>query len=320
MQIINANTVAQTLSFETLIPAIQSAFQQDFGMPQRQMYPLPGGSADKHDTFAVLPAWTNDVLGVKSFTHYPENPQKGLLTVAAQVLLFSRDTGAPLALVDGTSLTYWRTAAVSALAASYMAREDASSLLLFGTGELAPYMALAHASIRPICTIYVHGRSEEKMRKVQQRILANRSDINVQICSDYEEVITGVDIVSCATGSPTPLFSSASLAAGTHIDLVGNHHRTCRECDSATVKMSHVIVDSRLNVLNEAGDILIPLEENCIEENHIKGELSELCSGKVKGRLNNSQTTLFKSVGTALADVASAYHVHQLLNSSSKSS
>lgn len=316
MQIIDANAVAETLRFETLIPAIKSTFQEDLGMPQRQMYALPGDTTDKHDTFAILPAWTNDVLGVKSFTHYPNNPKKGLLTVAAQVLLFSRDTGAPLALVDGTSLTYWPTAAVSALAASYMAREDAQSLLLFGTGELAPYMALAHASVRPLRTIYVHGRSDEKMRKVQQQILASRPDLDVKICARYEDVITGVDIVSCATGSPTPLFRSATLAAGTHIDLVGNHHRGCRECDSATVKMSHVIVDSRLNVLNEAGEILIPLEENCIEENHIKGELAELCSGKVKGRLNNSQTSLFKSVGTALADVASAYHVYQLLNKS----
>ncbi|ETI60566.1 bifunctional Delta(1)-pyrroline-2-carboxylate/Delta(1)-piperideine-2-carboxylate reductase [Marinomonas profundimaris] len=311
MKIISAEDVGHILSFDTLIPSIKAAFSDDFGMPQRQMYPLPGGTSDKHDTFAVLPAWTKDVLGVKSFTHYPENPDKGLLTVAAQVLLFDRKTGSPIALVDGTSLTYWRTAAVSALAASYMAREDASSLLLFGTGELAPYMALAHASVRPITTIYIHGRSVEKALRTQQAILAARPDIDVQVCADYKDVITGVDIVSCATGSPTPLFKSISLAAGTHIDLVGNHHKTCRECDSATVKMSRVIVDSYLNVFNEAGEILIPLEEGTIEKDHVKGELAELCVGKVKGRLNNSQTTLFKSVGTALADVASAYHVYR---------
>ena len=113
MKIISAQDVQRVLSFESLIPALQGAFSADFGMPQRQIYSLPGGSKEKHDTFAVLPAWTQDVLGVKSFTHYPQNPENGRLTVAAQVLLFSRATGAPLALVDGTSLTYWRTAAVS---------------------------------------------------------------------------------------------------------------------------------------------------------------------------------------------------------------
>lgn len=313
MKIISAEEVQQTLSFEELIPALKTAFCNDFGMPQRQMYPLPGGSAEKHDTFAVLPAWTNDVIGVKSFTHYPENPSKNRLTVAAQVLLFDRKTGSPIALVDGTSLTYWRTAAVSALAASLMARKDASTLLLFGTGELAPYMALAHASIRPIKHIFIHGRSEEKMRKVQTIVQAARPDIQVDICNHFEDVITQSDIISCATGSPTPLFKSIHLAAGTHIDLVGNHHKNCRECDTATIKMSHVIVDSRLNVLNEAGEILIPLNEGSIEESHIKGELAELCSSKAQGRKSNSQITLFKSVGTALGDIASAYHVYQSL-------
>ncbi|MBJ7537846.1 ornithine cyclodeaminase family protein [Marinomonas transparens] len=317
MKIISAEEVRNSLSFDALIPSLKAAFSHDFGMPQRQMYPLPGGTEEKHDTFAVLPAWTEEVLGVKSFTHYPQNPEKGRLTVAAQVLLFSRDTGAPIALVDGTSLTYWRTAAVSALAASIMAREDASSLLLFGTGELAPYMALAHASVRPISNIYIHGRSEEKMQNTQHQIQAARPDIDVKICTNYKNVITGVDIVSCATGSPKPLFKSYELAAGMHIDLVGNHHRTCRECDSATVKMAHLIVDSRLNVLNEAGEVLIPLEEGSIEKDHIKGELAELCSGNIKGRLNNSQMTLFKSVGTALADVASAYHVYQNIKKTS---
>ncbi|WP_158967443.1 ornithine cyclodeaminase family protein [Paraglaciecola sp. L3A3] len=313
MKIISAQDVQQVLAFDSLIPALRSAFSADFGMPQRQIYPLSGGSKEKQDTFAVLPAWTKEVLGVKSFTHYPENPEKGRLTVAAQVLLFSRETGEPIAVVDGTSLTYWRTAAISALAASMMAGEDASSLLLFGTGELAPYMALAHASVRPLTHIYVHGRSLQKAQQTLIKIETARPDLDVKICDNYEDVISQVDIVSCATGSPTPLFNSALLSPSTHIDLVGNHHQTCRECDSATVKMSYVVVDSYLNVFNEAGEILIPLKEGAISKDHVKGELAQLCSGEIKGRLNNKQITMFKSVGTALADVASAYHVYQSL-------
>ena len=313
MKIISAEEVQQVLSFESLIPALQSAFSDDFGMPQRQIYSLPGGNKQSHDSFAVLPAWTKDVLGVKSFTHYPQNPEIGRLTVAAQVLLFSRETGEPLALVDGTSLTYWRTAAVSALAASLMAREDASSLLLFGTGELASYMALAHASVRPLTTIYVQGRNVQKVQKTITKIKALRPDLTVLTCDNYQDVISHVDMVSCATGSPTPLFDSALLSPNTHIDLVGNHKKTSRECDSAAVTMSYVIVDSYLNVFNEAGEILIPLDEGCITKDHVKGELAQLCTGEVKGRLNNQHITLFKSVGTALADVASAYHVYQSL-------
>ena len=313
MKIISAEEVQRVLSFESLIPALKSAFSADFGMPQRQIYSLSDNGKETQNSFAVLPAWTQDVVGVKSFTHYPQNPENGRLTVAAQVLLFSRETGEPFALVDGTSLTYWRTAAVSALAASMMAPEDASSLLLFGTGALAPYMALAHASVRPLTTIYVHGRNVQKVQNTITQIKTARPDLEVLPCDNYEDVISNVDIVSCATGSPTPLFNSALLSPNTHIDLIGNHHKTCRECDSGAVTMSHVVVDSYLNVLNEAGEILIPIEEGCITKDHVKGELAQLCTGEVKGRLNAKQITLFKSVGTALADIASAYHVYQLL-------
>ncbi|WP_272643431.1 hypothetical protein [Marinomonas mediterranea] len=133
-----------------LVSALKSAFSRDFGMPQRQMYPIPSDDTEHHNTFALLPAWTDEVIGVKSFTNYPGNPYKGLVTTSAQVLLFDRESGVPIALVDGTSLTNWRTAAVSALASSLMSREDSESLLLYGTGAMAPYMALAHAAVRPL--------------------------------------------------------------------------------------------------------------------------------------------------------------------------
>jgi 1-pyrroline-2-carboxylate reductase [NAD(P)H] len=313
VQIISPQQVQQVLTFDGLIPTLDAAFKAEFGMPQRQVYGLPGGTTQKQDTFAVLPAWTQEVLGVKSFTHYPENPSKGLLTVAAQVLLFSRDTGAPLALVDGTSLTYWRTAAVSALAASKMARADANALLLFGTGELAPYMALAHANVRPLTTIYVCGRNEQKIEDTVMTILAARPDLKVVPCTDYRHIISQVDIISCATASPTPLFPSTLVAPGTHIDLVGNHYPHCQECDSETVKMSYVAVDSYLNVFNEAGEIIIPLEDQYIDKAHVKAELAQLCRGQATGRCDDQQITLFKAVGTALADIASAHHVFKLL-------
>ncbi|TDO97970.1 ornithine cyclodeaminase family protein [Marinomonas balearica] len=317
MQHICAEQVESTLDFTTLVPALSSAFSKDFGMPQRQMYPIPSDEIEHHNTFAVLPAWTDDVLGVKSFTNYPGNPSKGRVTTSAQVLLFDRKTGAPMALVDGTSLTNWRTAAVSALASSLMSREDSESLLLYGTGAMAPYMALAHAAIRPIKQIYIHGRQQEKMASTCEKIKQKRPDINVISCSKPEDVITGIDIICCATSANTPLFKSALLAAGTHIDLVGNHHPNARECDSATIHMSRVVVDSSLNVLNEAGEILIPLKEGVIEKSHILGELSELCANKVSARTNSSQITLFKSVGTALSDVVSAHLVYKILNHNS---
>jgi 1-pyrroline-2-carboxylate reductase [NAD(P)H] len=321
MLVIDAVDVQKSLSFTSLISALRAAFSKDFGMPQRQMFHLPAaGDAESNqdDSFAVLPAWNDQVMGVKAFTHLPGNPAMGLETLASKMLLFSRSNGAPLAVVDGTQLTFWRTAAVSALAADYLAKKDAKSLLLFGTGKLAPYMALAHASVRPIKTIYVTGRNPEKITATVNDIQAHRPDIDVQAVRDLKAIVSQVDIISCATGTAEPLFSYEQVRAGTHIDLVGNHSRDRRECDSTTMLNAKVFVDSRLNVLNEAGELLIPMDEGVFSAEHVQGELADLCrAGTINeelGRANPKEITLFKSVGTALSDLAAAYLVYQKLS------
>lgn len=318
MLVIDALDVEKSLTFNGLVAGLRAAFSNDFGMPQRHVYHLPaiGGESTEHnDSFAVLPAWNDQVMGVKAFTHLPGNPAKGLETLASKMLLFSRITGEPLAIVDGTQLTFWRTAAVSALAADYLAKADAKSLLLFGTGKLAPYMALAHASVRPLETIYVTGRNTEKIAATVAEIQAQRPDLHVQGVSNPESVIGRVDIISCATGAAEPLFSYEQVSAGTHIDLVGNHSRDRRECDSATIRHAKVFVDSRLNVLNEAGELLIPIAEGIFSEAQVQGELADLCRGRILGRSQDKKgsddITLFKSVGTALSDLAAAYLVYQ---------
>lgn len=313
MRVIDADEVKKSLNFSTLIPGLKAAFSSDFGMPQRSLYHLPTDEG-QDDSFAVLPAWNNEVMGVKAFTHLPANPSKGLETLSSKLMLFSRQTGAPLALVDGTELTFWRTAAVSALAADYLAKPDANTLLLYGTGKLAPFMAVAHAEVRPIKTIYVTGRSAEKIAETVETIQQMRPDIEVKAVSDADSVIGSADIISCATGSPEPLFSFNQVHKGAHIDLVGNHSRDRRECDSESVINSSVYIDSRLNVLNEAGEILIPISEGKFDQEQVKGELAELCSGEVSGRQNNDEVTLFKSVGTALSDLAAAYLVYQAVS------
>ena len=322
MLVIDAVDVQKSLSFGSLVAALRAAFSNDFGMPQRHVYHLPPvGNSDpsgQHDSFGVLPAWNDQVMGVKAFTHLPGNPSRGLETLASKMLLFSRTTGAPLAVVDGTQLTFWRTAAISALAADYLAKTDAKTLLLFGSGKLAPYMALAHASVRPLETIYVTGRNPEKVAKTVAAIQLQRPDIRVEAVSDPASVIAQVDIISCATGAAEPLFSYAQVSGGTHIDLVGNHSPDRRECDSATVQHAKVFVDSRLNVLNEAGELLIPISEGVISAEHLQGELADLCCGRVVGRsqekAGQKEITLFKSVGTALSDLATAYLVYQRLS------
>ena len=180
-------------------------------------------------------------------------------------------------------------------------------------------MALSHASVRPLEVIYVAGRNPEKIAATVNDIKAQRPDIDVQGVSNPDSVISQVDIISCATGAAEPLFHYGQISAGTHIDLVGNHSRDRRECDSATMLNAKVFVDSRLNVLNEAGELLIPMAEGAFSAEHVQGELADLCRAGTRsderGHDNPKEITLFKSVGTALSDLAAAYLVYQRVSS-----
>lgn len=311
MRVIEADDVHRVLEFPTLIEALRSAFARPAGVPRRMLFRLAG--EESRDEFALLPAWTDDVIGVKAFTYLPENASKGLDILYSKILLFDRQTGQPLALVDGTSVTLWRTAAASALAADYLARPDARRLLVCGTGNLAPYMALAHASVRPIERIGVWGRREERAAKVVEELRRRRPDLEIEAATDLEAEARNADVISSATASRQPILFGDWVQPGTHVDLVGNHHRDCQECDTELVVKARVFVDSRANALNETGDLLIPIAEGRITEAHVIGELADLCSGAVPGRTSGDQVTLFKSVGTALSDLAAARLVTELV-------
>jgi 1-pyrroline-2-carboxylate reductase [NAD(P)H] len=261
------------------------------------------------DAFAVLPAWTEDVVGVKAFTYLPSNAAKDLPILHSKIMLFDRQTGEPLDLVDGTSVTYWRTAGVAGIAADYLARADAARLLVCGTGNLAPYMALAHAAVRPIRQVAVWGRGEEKARATIEEIAKRRPDLECVVAGEIEDECGRADVITCVTAAHDPIIKGAWVGSGTHTDFFGNHERHGRECDTEMVTRSRVYVDSKANVLNEAGEILIPIEEGAFTEQDIVGELADLCAGRVKGRGGDDEITFFKSVGTALSDLSAARYV-----------
>jgi 1-pyrroline-2-carboxylate reductase [NAD(P)H] len=303
MRVIEAQDVHRVLTFPALVEALRSAFGGPAGMPRRMVFKLEEGS---HDAFAVLPAWTGEVIGVKAFTYLPSNTAKGHPILHSKILLFERDNGRPLALVDGTSVTYWRTAAVAALAADHLARADAARLLVCGTGNLAPYLALAHAAVRPIREIGIWGRNAAKAEAVVADLSTRRPDLTVRVEADLEGAARRADVISCVTGSHDPIIRGAWLQPGVHADFIGNHERDGRECDTETITRSRVYVDSKANVLNECGELLIPIAEGVFTEEQIVGELADLASGRVKGRSSDTEITVFKSVGTALADLAGA--------------
>jgi len=273
-------------------------------MPPRQLMPLaPEGAG--HEAFAMLPAWNDEVIALKAFTYFPKN-QSPDLTVYAQILLFSRSNGAPLALVDGTSVTYRRTAGVSALASRFLSRPDSEEMLLINTGRLAPFLIDAHASVRPLKRIRIWGRNSEKARQLAEDLGKERPELDISSVANIETGCATADLIVCATNSPEPLVQGAWVRPGTHTDFLGNHHPQQSECDSALVEKASVWVDSKTNCFREAGEILVPIAEGKITEEHVLGDLAMLCRGETPTRTSPEEITLFKSVGSALGDLAGA--------------
>ena len=305
MKIIDAQQVNQVLDFPALINALDAGFRQDFGMPQRQVFSLSQDPAN-HDGFAVLPAWNEDVVGVKAFTYFPDNGKQSLPTLFSKILLFSRKDGTPLAMIDGTTVTYWRTAAVSALASRYLARPESMRMLLLGTGNLALPIVQAHLSEHAISHVVVWGRRADKVQALLQTLRHQYPHVGFSATNDIGAAAGQVDIIVSATGAAEPLLFGKDVAAGCYVDLLGNHSQDRRECDTDLICRSSVYVDYRQNVLKEAGELLIPMGEGKFVASDVKADLAELCRLGKSSRCDAGEITLFKSVGTALSDLICA--------------
>jgi ornithine cyclodeaminase len=302
MRFFGAEQVHRALRFGPLADAIAAMLCAHPVAPLRHVHALADG-----DALLLMPAWSDGAagaLGVKLVTVMPGNRARSLATVNAIYVLFDRAGGEPLAVIDGEALTLARTAAASLLAARHLARADAGNVLVVGTGRLAPYMARAHCHERRVTRLRVWGRNGVGAQTLAQML--RDEGLPAQAADDLEQAVREADIVSCATTATAPLVHGAWLAPGCHLDLVGGFRRGMREADDAAVRRARVYVDTYAGALAEAADIVEPLERGVIERADVLGELRELVSGEVSGRVAADDITLFKSVGTAIEDLAAA--------------
>jgi alanine dehydrogenase len=300
---LDRNEVAARLVRSTLIERLEHAFAADNAIPVRQRYDLGGAGAG--NSLLVMPGWrVNGAIGVKLASVFPDNAQRSLPSVHACYVLFDATTGAPRAILDGNELTLRRTGAASALAAKYLAPANAERLLMVGTGELAPHVILSHASVRPIRSVRIWGRRIEKAREVAAALGGH--NFEVEGCDDLESGIAWADIISCATLSREPLIEGRWLRPGQHLDLIGAFRPDMREADDETIRRADIYVDTRAGALAEAGELVQTIAAGLIRPSDVRGELSELVRGKVAGRTSADALTLFKSVGTAIEDLAAA--------------
>ena len=298
MKVLDAAQTAAALPFERLIPTLRDAFVSGAEVPLRHRHDIVQSDGTTA-ALLLMPAWrANRMFGVKVVSVFPGNGARGLPAVSASYLLCDGTTGQHLALIDGGEITRRRTAAASALAGSFLAREDAKSLLIVGSGHVGGLMAEAYRAVRPIERVMVWN-----IRRAGAERLAAR--LGAEAVTDLVAAVRQADIVSCATLSHEPIVRGEWLRPGTHLDLIGGFTPAMREADDDAVRRARVFIDTDA-ALAEAGDLIDPIAHGALRREDIAGSLFSLCRGDEPGRRDPAEITLFKSVGSALEDLAAA--------------
>ena len=315
MKVVDAAAVDALLDPRGLADALATAFRGDIVVPPRHHHDMerPGDEA----TLLLMPAWTGPTVepayfGTKIVSIFRNNASRGLPSVLGTYMLNDGASGLPLAAIDGTRITTWRTAAASALAARSLARPDARRMVMVGAGALAPFLIRAHAAERPLADIALWNHRPDRAMAVAADLAA--AGLPVRAVTDLEAAVREADIVSCATLSVEPLVRGDWLRPGTHLDLVGAYKPTMRETDDACVRRASLFCDTRAGARKEGGDLAIPIAAGIVQAADVKGDLFDLARGTHPGRGSPDEITLFKSVGTAIEDLAAAILVWNRLD------
>jgi len=304
MKTYSAQDVCEGLDWPVLIAALKTAFAQGVEAPLRQHLHVGGDAINGN--LLLMPAWqAGQHIGVKLVTVFPENDRLGLPAVASFYTLFDGKTGAIIAQIDGGELTARRTAAASVLAASFLARTNSRNLVIMGTGRVSKNLAQAYCAYFAIDRLTVCSRSLDKA----EALAIELGPIAPQIVSttEFASAVSDADIVSTATLSKTPIVLGDLLRPGTHVDLVGSFRTDMREADDAVLtRAGGIFVDTFEGAGKESGDITIPMAAGALTRDGLLADLAMLCRGEHAGRQHAGAITAFKSVGTALEDLAAA--------------
>lgn len=307
MRSLDAAAVRAALPFPALVAALRRAFAAGAEVPPRHVHTIGDAGVS-----LLMPAWraaaaTPARYGVKIVNVFPGNAARGLPGIHGVYALFDASTGVPLAVLDGSELTARRTAAVAALAADFLARADARTLLVVGAGRVGSIIPEAMRAVRPaLRDVTVWNRTPAAAEVLAARL--RDQGFVARATADLAAAVPRADIVSCATLSEAALVQGAWLAEGTHLDLIGSFAPAMREADGAAFARCRVFVDTD-DALAKSGDLLQAVAEGAWQPAALQGTLAQLCRGEAAGRRDAAERTLFKSVGTALADLAAAERV-----------
>lgn len=315
MKQISGDFIKNNITYHELIHELKTAFRDSvIQCPPKSAYNYKSTNAKKDNVFLSMPAWDNQAnIGIKLITATPNNPQAGIPYINGLYILFDAENGLPLAFMDAKLITNIRTAATSVLASNYLAKENASSVLIIGNGNITPYYIEAYASKPSVDTIYVWGRDFEKSKKVTNAI---RSIDNVKVIpiESFESVSKTVDIITCITTSHSPILQTKHVAKGQHFDLVGSYTEDMQEVSTDVVSTSSIYTDNLDITLEHAGEIVNAVKEGKIKLSDIKGDLKFLCADDTHKRISDEENTTFKCTGMAIEDLVMAQLIYKRYN------
>ena len=306
MKIFDAAATRQRIDLARLVAALRQAFKDGATVPRRHVHHLGEGS--DAGTVLIMPAWhAGGLLGIKTINIFPHNSERGLPGLHATYVLYDARTGVPLALMDGNELTAHRTAAAAALGACYLARADATRLLVLGSGRVARLLPAAHAAVRPIrrVTVWNHRVAGAEALAAEWRAAGWDATAVSGDPDALQQAVREADIVSCATLATTPLVRGEWLSAGSHLDLIGSFTPAMKEADPACFADARVFVDTD-EALQKSGDLLDAIAAGSFAAAELQATLAQLCRGEHPGRRGSMERTVLKAVGSAIEDLAAA--------------
>jgi alanine dehydrogenase len=313
IRLLSEADIRRLISMEEAVEAVKEAFiqlsQKKAQVPLRTSLAISG----RGDVSLIMPAFleTSRALGAKLVSVFPENPRRGLPVIQAVVLLLDAETGGPLAIFEGTYLTRLRTGAATGAATRLLSRPESATLALFGAGGQGLSQALGVLAVRKIREIRIFDLQPSRAEDLREELnrLTGLPAAMIVKADSPEKAAAGADILVTATTSRTPVFPGRVLSPGAHINAVGAFKPDMQEVDEETIRRSRIFVDSLEACLEEAGDLIIPLNKGILRREDIQGEIGQVAAGEKAGRRTAEEITYFKSVGNAVQDVSVAQAV-----------
>ena len=313
MLMLDADKILNCMSFTTLVDELAAMHRDPIGMVDELLME----SSDANDNvshFFIRSGWQPEkAVGAKVITIFPRNnQQREWPSIQAVYILFEGVNGTPIACLDGTALTWIKTATDSALGSRLLSREDIETMLMIGAGQMAPHLISAHCEVRPsLKQVHIWNRTGDKAAALCTSLVEKFPRIKFTPASEIEASATDADLICSAISSEAPIIQGAWLKPGAHVDLIGAYTPVMREADDECLRRGNLFVDARETTIHHIGELMIPLANGVIREQDVLADLADLCRQSHSGRQSDTEITLFKNGGGGHLDLMCARILHQ---------